>query len=127
MEIEVTSATFQRLADRKRSTVTKKGRRERVSFGIVHYASGNMQSYLVIPANTGVSKGDRISFYIEERGISFRIEEDGVYPVGSTSSSSKVLRCGLCPDLADFAGPVIRSIFVMQVPGGWLVPFSQFD
>lgn len=120
-------ATFQRLADKKASLRMKRGGRERVSFGIVHPGGKSRQSFLVIPASSGISVGDKISFYIEERGISFRVEKDGMYAVFKSSATSVVMRCTLCSDLADFADTVIRNIFAMRVPGGWFVPLDQFD
>ena len=103
------------------------GRSPRQRFGIVHYVTGTKQSFLVIPPSSGISIGDRITFYAEEGGISFRVEKDGMYAVFRSSAASPIMRCTLCPALADFAYHRVRDISVRTVPGGWFVPLDQFD
>ena len=112
---------------RKPPTGERSGRSPRRLFGIVHYVTGAKQSFLVIPPSSGISVGDRISFYVEEGGISFRVEDQGMYAVFRQTPTAKSMRCSLCPELQDFAYHTTRNIVVRTVPGGWLVPFDQFN
>lgn len=105
----------------------KPGRTARKRFGIVHYVTGARQSYLVVPANSGISPGDRISYYVEDGGISFRVETEGRYAVFTPTPTSTSLRCTLCPELENFAHHRLRDIVTRTVPGGWFVPLDQFD
>ena len=105
----------------------KRGRMKRTKFGIVHYATGTRQSFLIIPPSSGISVGDRISYYVETGGISFRVEKDGDYSVFKSSAASNIMRCTLCPELANFAYHRTRDIAVKTVPGGWYVPLDQFN
>lgn len=104
-----------------------KGRLKRSRFGIVHYVTGTRQSFLVIPANSGISIGDRISFYVNEGSISFRVEADGMYSVFKPTTNSATMRCSLCPELKEFAHHRVRDIEVRTILGGWSVPMKQFD
>lgn len=107
--------------------LSKRSRPRRRSFGIVHYATGGKASFLVIPSSVGIYPGDKITFYKEEGGISFRVEKDGVYSIYGGGTTTKTMRSGLCDELRDFASHKIRDIAVRTVEGGWFVPFDQFD
>lgn len=106
---------------------TKAGRMPRRRFGIVHYVTGTRQAFLVIPANSGISVGDRITFYVSEGKVSFRVETEGKYSVFKPTVVSSTMRCTLCPELTNFAYHRVRDIVVKTVPGGWTVPLDQFD
>lgn len=125
----MTDVKFQTNTRRKRKQPTgeRSGRSPRRLFGIVHYLKGSRQSFLVIPTSSGISVGDRISFYVEDGGISFRVEAGGTYAVFRQTPTAKSMRCCLCPELQDFAYHTTRNIVVRTVPGGWLVPLDQFD
>ena len=123
----MSNLTFGTKTSSRRAWNGKAGRAKRTRFGIVHYATGTRQAFLVIPASSGISVGDRISFYVEEGGISFRVEVNGDYSTFRSSAASDIMRCTLCPELANFAYHRTRDIAVRTVPGGWFVPFDQFD
>jgi len=108
-----------------RSDRRNTNRRKR--FGIVHYVRGGRKSFLIIPSGIGILPGDRITVYVSEGKVSFRVEKDGVYSVFSCGTTSKALRCVLCPELENFAYHKTRDIVVRTVPGGWTVPLDQFD
>lgn len=108
-------------------TVPKRARPRRKRFGIVHYATGAKSSFLIIPFGIGITAGDKITFYHENGGISFRVEPDGMYSVYGGGTTTKALKSGLCDPLRDFATHRVRDIVVKTVKGGWFVPFDQFD
>lgn len=111
------------------ATKRKRGRSRppRVRFGMVHYITGTRQAYLVIPPSSGIAPGDRIGFYIENGGVSFRVEKDGTYSVFKSGASTEIMRCALCPELMEYASFRTKDIICKKVDGGWFVPFSQFE
>lgn len=121
-DIEFRTKTASRISMRG-----SRGRKKRTKFGIVHYVTGTRQAYLIIPPTSGISVGDRISFYVETGGISFRVEKDGDYSVFKSSAASDIMRCTLCPELSNFAYHRTRDIIARQVNGGWFVTLRQFE
>lgn len=103
------------------------GRPTRSKFGIVHYAKGTKQSFLVIPSAHGISIGDKITFYATEGGIGFRVGPSGTYSVFTPTVYGVSLRCTLCCELEAFAGHRVKDIVTKVVPGGWIVPLDQFE
>lgn len=99
----------------------------RRKFGIVHYVTGAKTSFLVIPSGVGIYIGDRISFYVGNGKVSFRVEKDGTYSVFQASPTSRTMRCVLCPELEDFAYHRVKDIITKHGPDGWTVPLSQFE
>lgn len=108
--------------------VVKRGRSKRTSFGMVHYVTGNRQAYLIIPESSGISVGDRISFYVDDASVSFRVEADGDYTVFKQTIGSSSMRCTLCPKLQDYAAHKVKDIIARRRGDAtWTVPLSQFE